>query len=229
MERRIICFGDSNTYGLNPVTNGRYDRENRWTWVMEQTLKEKGYDFDVVSEGLGGRTTLYGSEYQKYLNSDDYLMPCLLSHAPADLVIFMLGTNDFAMGCKTAEESLASLDQLVQRADHYPIWPGKRPFKSQSKIFSKRILITAPAVLEVPEKFLDFPEEQLAKLKGQAAFSREIVPLYKEYAEKKGYGFLDVNDFAKVGDHDGIHLTPEAHVALGKAFAEKVIELMEAK
>lgn len=55
--RQILCFGDSNTYGLIPGTKNRYDWETRWTGILDRKLKDKGYR--VVEEGLCGRTTVF--------------------------------------------------------------------------------------------------------------------------------------------------------------------------
>ena len=34
--KEILCFGDSNTYGLIPGTNRRYNRETRWTGILSE-------------------------------------------------------------------------------------------------------------------------------------------------------------------------------------------------
>ena len=41
--KEILCFGDSNTYGLIPGTTRRYDREARWTGILAEKLYDKGY------------------------------------------------------------------------------------------------------------------------------------------------------------------------------------------
>lgn len=52
----ILCYGDSNTYGRDPVTKGRFDRHIRWTGVLQTTL---GTNYYVIEEGLNGRTTVW--------------------------------------------------------------------------------------------------------------------------------------------------------------------------
>jgi lysophospholipase L1-like esterase len=32
--KRILCYGDSNTWGYDPVTMDRFDRDTRWTRVL---------------------------------------------------------------------------------------------------------------------------------------------------------------------------------------------------
>ena len=38
--RQILCFGDSNTYGLIPGTKDRYDWDTRWSGQIGQRLWE---------------------------------------------------------------------------------------------------------------------------------------------------------------------------------------------
>jgi len=52
--KEVLCYGDSNTWGNNPVTQERYDRDERWTRVLQKTL---GDEYHVIEEGLNGRTT----------------------------------------------------------------------------------------------------------------------------------------------------------------------------
>ena len=89
---RILCFGDSNTWGFRPDKPfHRYPPDIRWTGVLQQLL---GDGYAVIEEGLNGRTTVWDDPFGEYKNGKNYLIPCLESHAELDLVIIMLGTND---------------------------------------------------------------------------------------------------------------------------------------
>jgi len=59
---------------------------------LRQELGEKEYE--VIEEGLGGRTTVWDDPIEMHKNGREYLIPCLSSHAPIDLIIIMLGSND---------------------------------------------------------------------------------------------------------------------------------------
>ena len=90
----ILCFGDSNTWGYIPGSEGeRYGRDIRWPGIMAAEL---GDEFSVIEEGLNGRTTVLDNPLTPYRNGRDYLIPCLESHQPLDLVVIFLGTNDLA-------------------------------------------------------------------------------------------------------------------------------------
>jgi lysophospholipase L1-like esterase len=55
-----------------------------------------GSEYYVIEEGLNGRTTVLDDPIEgTHKNGLKYLIPCLESHAPIDLVLIMLGTNDF--------------------------------------------------------------------------------------------------------------------------------------
>ena len=40
----ILCYGDSNTYGYNPVNGLRYPKDVRWTGVLQKLLGERIYN-----------------------------------------------------------------------------------------------------------------------------------------------------------------------------------------
>src|SRR5688572_13370016 len=91
--KTILCFGDSNTWGYVPGTGKRYPRSERWPGVLQETL---GNEFLIIEEGLNARTTTMDDPIRggAIKNGLTYLRPCLESHAPIDLVLLLLGTND---------------------------------------------------------------------------------------------------------------------------------------
>ena len=92
MPRTVVCFGDSNTWGYVPGSNGeRFPRAVRWPTVLQALL---GDAWEVVAEGLNGRTATFERADSEGRNGLPYLLPCLLSHRPVDVVVIFLGTND---------------------------------------------------------------------------------------------------------------------------------------
>jgi lysophospholipase L1-like esterase len=90
--KTIVCFGDSNTWGHIPdAAGGRFPREVRWPARLATAL---GDEAEVIAEGLSGRTATIESPVAEGRNGLPYLVPCLRSHAPVDLLIVYLGTND---------------------------------------------------------------------------------------------------------------------------------------
>ncbi|MGB5733865.1 MAG: GDSL-type esterase/lipase family protein [Thiohalocapsa sp.] len=101
--KSFLCYGDSNAWEMAPmatVTSAtRYLPNERWPSVLRDKL---GPDFSVIAEGLNGRTTVFDDPIDgAHKNGRTYLLPCLESHAPLDLVIIMLGTNDLKSRFRT--------------------------------------------------------------------------------------------------------------------------------
>lgn len=90
--KTVVCFGDSNTWGYVPGSEGRrYPRDTRWPARLATAL---GDTAEVIAEGLGGRTATIESPFAEGRNGLPYLVPCLQSHAPVDVLVIFLGTND---------------------------------------------------------------------------------------------------------------------------------------
>lgn len=50
--KRLLCFGDSNTYGYAPY-DGRYAAAIRWSGILAERLAP---DWQLIEAGLNGRT-----------------------------------------------------------------------------------------------------------------------------------------------------------------------------
>ncbi len=95
-RRTVVLFGDSNTWGYIPGSNGRrFPRDVRWPTRLADAL---GTDWDVIAEGLNGRTAAIDAPWSEGRNGLTYLLPCLQSHAPVDVLVIYLGTNDVGYG-----------------------------------------------------------------------------------------------------------------------------------
>ena len=46
--KNILCYGDSNTFGFNPVDGSRYKKQERWTGVLAEIL---GSEYNVFEKG----------------------------------------------------------------------------------------------------------------------------------------------------------------------------------
>ena len=121
-ERTLLCFGDSNTWGYVPGSNGRrFPREIRWPVRLQHAL---GDEWEVLSEGLSGRTATVDSPVAEGRNGLPYLVPCLHSHAPIDVLVVFLGTNDvgerFALPERDVAQSVGRLVKVARSAEAGP-------------------------------------------------------------------------------------------------------------
>ncbi len=202
----IVCFGDSNTYGFDQETFGRFPKSVRWPGVLAAEL---GGAAEVIEEGLNGRTTIWDDPYLDGRNGRMYLLPCLRSHAPVDVVVIMLGTNDTkTIFGHSAAEIAAGAGALVADA----LASGCGPGGGAPKV----LLVAPPGPGEVTERseVWGFGE---AKAKGE-----KMPALYRTVASMAGVGFLDASAIAGVDPDDGVHLTPQGHATLGHAVAAAV-------
>src|SRR6266516_109080 len=117
-ERTILCFGDSNTWGYPPGGGERLPRDIRWPGALQRLL---GEGYHVIEEGLNGRTATVEHPWVEGRSGRPYLLPCCRSHAPLDLVIIYLGTNDLAdryqLSAADIAQACASLVRVVRAAD----------------------------------------------------------------------------------------------------------------
>jgi lysophospholipase L1-like esterase len=117
-ERTILCFGDSNTWGYPPGGGERLPRDIRWPGALQRLL---GKGYHVIEEGLNGRTATVEHPWVEGRSSRPYLLPCCRSHAPLDLVIIFLGTNDlgdrYQLSAADIAQACASLVRVVRAAD----------------------------------------------------------------------------------------------------------------
>lgn len=200
----ILCYGDSNTWGYIPLIGQRYPREVRWTGVMAALL---GSNFEVIAEGQNGRTTVWEDPIEGDKSGLRYLPACLESHAPLDLVILMLGTNDLkARFSLTALDIAAGVERLLQVISQSGCGPDGQP---------PAVLLAAPPPIR--------PQGDLVEMfQGGLEKSEHLAERYAAVAERWNCSFLDVGQVIKVDPTDGIHYSPQAHRRLGMAMAERV-------
>ena len=206
----VLCYGDSNTYGYDPRTDGDpYPAGVRWPDILANTL---GDGYKVIVEGLSGRTTAYDRLDAPWKNGYPYLMPCIGSHKPIDYLIFMLGTNDCNVEmCLSAEDIAAGMELLVTTA---------KAATQEMQRYVPKIVIVAPAVIR-PELAGTTFEYQLDETSVQK--SHDIVPLYEQIAKKHGCLFLDASTSLEVTEIDCEHLTEKGHQQL----AELLLNLIQ--
>ena len=176
---RILCFGDSNTYGYDPrgFFGDRYDSEDRWVDLL---AKQTGHE--CINAGANGRE----------IPRNPYALRLLTEHAPVDIFLVMLGTNDLlqsASAKEAADRMEAFLNSLLPHC--------------------QQILLVAPPPMKrgawVPTDVL-------------VAESIHLAEEYKLLAEKLKITFVDTRHWNIDLTFDGVHFTEAGH----HTFAEKL-------
>ena len=212
--RRILCFGDSNTYGFDPVTQGRLAEDIRWPGRLAKLL---GDDWRVIEEGCNGRTTRMIDPSDPWKSGLEYLKPCIHSHKPLDLIIVMLGTNDLktVFGLST-EEIAGNAEALVHEIDDY------YQKKTADKVRPPILLISPPEIGPgiATTSFL-------APLYDETAITRskEFSGYYRTVAERNGCWFLDSAPYMLPSEQDSLHVMPEGHAKMAEAVYTCVKEI----
>lgn len=82
---KLLCFGDSNTYGYDPRScfGGRYPADARWTDILARAT-----GWEVLNAGQNGR------EIPRRIPELARMDQLLAAHAPPDILTVMLGSND---------------------------------------------------------------------------------------------------------------------------------------
>jgi lysophospholipase L1-like esterase len=196
---RVLCFGDSNTHGCpgDDIDYLRLPADRRWTGLLQGLL---GPGYEVIEEGLNGRTTDVEYEDRPGHNGRPYFVPCLLSHQPLDVVVVMLGSNDLKACFGRTPTAIAEalhgyVDDVaanVAEGSRVPVTVLVSPV---------RIDDTAAWFEEISGG--DFDPEIVSR-------SRELTEEIRRVAQERGVLYADAAQVARVGA-DGLHFTLDSH------------------
>lgn len=212
--KRIVCFGDSNTWGYNPETGTRYPSTVRWTGILQQLL---GDEYLIVEEGQNGRTIANPDNAEWGTKAGiDYVIPMIESHMPMDMLIIMLGSNDLKAKFNYPAPDIAGCLQnlLVKVKGHLDYHLGCPDLK---------ILIVSPP--QIGEKIATSPFAPFVDVNRVIEVSKELPKWYKMVADQFGCAFLDATGLVSGGETDSLHLSKESHEILAKAIYKKITEL----
>jgi lysophospholipase L1-like esterase len=201
----VLCYGDSNTHGRDAVTGGRLERDARWPGVLQKFL---GDGFHVIEEGLNGRTTVWDDPVRgaQKRNGSLYLLPCLESHAPIDLVILMLGTNDckarFSVTPYDIGQSVEYLIDIIQKS-------------GTGRSGAPHVLILSPPPLGKLDRWAE-------TFSGGVEKSAKLAKYYEQAAVNYGCSFFNTAEVIQSSSLDGLHIDAEDHATLASILAERV-------
>lgn len=195
---RILCYGDSNTWGYIPNVNGysktaiaqQYNKQDCWWYPLTQHNK-------LFINGLCGRCIVHENKWLKNRNAFITIEKDLEKYNNIDLIILQLGTND----CKSqndelAEEIAKSLKNLINKI---------------KGISNADLMLISPSQIKentiITQKYY----------KGANKKSTQLDKLYEKIAQENNFLFVSGLDL-DIGE-DGEHLTLLGH----KQLSEKVI------
>ncbi len=195
--KKVLCFGDSNTYGFVPEKCTRYDKNTRWTGVLQALC---GSDFSIIEGGCNNRTAFVdnpaGAEQTGYK-----ILPEYFTKDYFDIVVLAIGINDLQLFFRpTLEEFEQGMEKLIK------ITKDLSP--------NAKIILVCPSKLDlagIKSGVFSFQFDEISVEK-----SGKLSPIYKSLAEKYKCHFIDLNNIVKVSPLDGLHFSAESHKTIAE-------------
>ncbi len=179
--KKILCYGDSNTYGYDPrgYLGMRYPDEVRWTTILQKLLADQ---YTIIEEGMNGRPMPHLPREESFLNS------MISGLTKDDLLIMMLGTNDILL------TAYPDARLPVSRMEHFLQWyrQGNFPF---------HLLILGPAyILSADEELFIYHKE-----------SRRMNAGFETLCKTYSVPYFDAGSWDIPLAYDGVHFSEEGH------------------
>lgn len=194
--KKILCFGDSNTFGFIPATGKRYDKKTRWTGILQELA---GCDYEVIEAGCNNRTGFSdnpsGKMFTGYKILPDYLSQDM------NFVILQIGLNDLQFQYDFSVEKFETgleklLDIVNDKSEH------------------AKVILIAPSLIgeNIHKSYFSTMFDEISVEK-----SKKLPQIYKDVAKKRECLFIDLNQIATVSDIDGLHYEASEHKKIAEA------------
>ncbi|MGD8938594.1 MAG: SGNH/GDSL hydrolase family protein [Gammaproteobacteria bacterium] len=210
--KQILVYSDSLSWGIIPTTRNRLRFDDRWPGVMENMLNQAGRRARVIENCLNGRRTAWDDPFKPGRNGLEGIEQIIEIHSPLELVVLMLGTNDFqSMHSYNAWHSSQGIRAIISAIRQSPIEPGMPVPK---------ILLVAPPPIQEPKGPI------APKFLGGDSKCVNLAKEYEVVSQELECFFFDSATITSSSTVDGIHLDKKQHHILGSAIADKVKAIM---
>ena len=210
--QHILVYSDSLSWGIIPTTRRRLPFDKRWPGVMEIALCSSGNKVRVIEDCLNGRRTAWDDPFKPGRNSLVGLAQRIEIHSPLELVVLMLGTNDFqSMHEHNAWHSSQGILALITAIRTAPIEPGMPV---------PQILVVAPPAIQTPKGPI------APKFEGGERKCLGLAAAYRKVCEEADCHFFDAGSVITSSNVDGVHVDAEQHLTLGNELSQVVRPLL---
>lgn len=201
--KKILCFGDSNTFGFNPENGKRFDEQTRWAGKLKIALKNK---FEVIEKGANNRCGFTENKESTELSGLIAIKKYL--ELKPDIIILAVGINDL---------------QKIYDNDEKVIYFGLKALVEEiKKENNPNIILLVPSAIKenILNSFFNtlFDEKSIEK-------SKKLPKIYQKIAKEFELDLIDLNNIAETSSTDGLHYDVEGH----KKIADKLIEFIKTK
>lgn len=216
--KQVLCYGDSNTWGFNPIDGSRFLLQERWPGILQDSL---GPEFHIVEDGINGRTTVWDDPYVgDFKNGLKGLKYSLNAHKPLDLIVLMLGSNDLNYtDAEGTQKGLFQIMNLLCNCENAfkDTTRGSSPFWRSNPM----VLLVAPITRH--------PSAVSRMANGQFLYdeSTKLGALVKSLAKEFNMPFLDASAIAQPSEIDTLHMDKENHYLLANSIASAIKEIFK--
>lgn len=188
MKKNLYIYGDSNTYGYNPLASyyedERLPEAKRWPVILQRHLKT----VNVIDDGQNGRCLPCGEA------GNERFRILLRRYDTLDYFMVMLGTND-----------------LLNQPDPDPI-----EVADNMEYFIRTIqsVHSECTCIVVAPPYMGFPSEH--PMHSYQKANEELGVLYHKISDKYNARFIDTAGWRPELFYDGIHLTEKGNEQFGE-------------
>lgn len=203
--KKILCYGDSNTYGFMPKTFGRYEKDSRWSGILGNIL---GKNYEVIEEGMNNRTGFFKNPEGLKQSGGQYLEVYLQNHKDFDICVLALGSNDAQIFYDlTKENAIIGLQNLINSIKNVNL--------------DTKIIIIPP--VKITENILNsgfsmmFNKQSIEKI-------QQVFPIFEQVAKENNCYYFDFNEFVSPSENDGLHYNMYSHNLIAQKLAQFILE-----
>jgi len=197
--KRILCYGDSNTWGQSDHDT-RYPEGDQWPLALQRHL---GEDYHIIQEGLGGRNAGNFETAELYRNGQDPFEVIYRSASPVDVLIVSLGTNDLKTKYARSAGQIAT-----------DLWWYERMVTGDLAEYNNgrqtKTLYVCPAQFSDVDGYFQ----------GDQSVRSELITAMGQFDAP-----VVTADELPISA-DGVHYAPEGHHILAQKLATKIVEVL---
>ena len=177
--KKVLFYGDSNTYGFDPrgFLGMRYPEEIRWTSRVRDHFKGK---YEIIEEGQNGRCL------PDLPQEEEYLKRITAQLTKEDILFVMLGTNDILL------TDHPDADAAIRKMETFTNWLINN--KSHPKI-----IVAGP--VPISDGSFDMQIYHDESIRMNAGF--------ESICKGKGISYFDAADWDISLAYDGVHFSEE--------------------
>lgn len=195
MLKKILVYGDSNTWGDNFITGKRIADDKQWVNILRKKYNQKYLFFQ---EGLPGRLAGNDEKIKRYKNGKETFISTFRTNAPVDIIIISLGTNDLQL--KYNKTSKKIINDLLWYKE--TIEESFKDIEDRKKYFNNKM----PKLIYILPINFDYKVNAKEIFNNECEIKRQEIIKYFKDQKIKAITSNNMNLF-----EDGIHLNNNGH------------------